>query len=326
MDSLKVFAAKIKSSPQLIRKTFASSAYDSYAKVSSGDILKGKYHEDWLHAEDSLKEGIHFYAKMLGSCPVYQAQGVGCTDEAVQKIVGDTKKIMSTTPSGGSLQKVLLTVTTRKLTIEDMLSKEKIIEIPIYRVSCCATDPNFTKVLAFVSRAHEGHDLTCHALLCSNFSMAQAMALTIADAFKMAFINYERAKVDKCHDGSRLAQYDLNQQGEAVVNKGFVEADTNPKTTMEDPLNAPIIQVTEGTSSLATEENLIKKMQALDLAVDSDSFDTEFTKLAESRSNPILFETPVRKRDFTGDVNYLMATEATAKELTMSKSTEDLLS
>lgn len=92
------------------------------------------------------------------------------------------------------------------------------------------------------------------------------MALTIADAFKMAFINYEKAKIDNCHDGSRLAQYDnkdLNQQGEAVVNKGFVEADTKPETTMEDPLNAPIIQVTEGTSSLATEKDLIKKMQAL---------------------------------------------------------------
>ena len=49
-------------------------------------------------------------------------------------------------------------------------------------------------------------------------------------------------------------------------------------------------------------------------------------RLAESRSNPILFETPVRKRDFAGDLNYLMATEATAKELTISKSTEDLLS
>lgn len=100
----------------------------------------------------------------------------------------------------------------------------------------------------------------------SCYLQAQAMALTIADAFKMAFINYEKAKVDKCHDGSRLAQYeskDLNQQGEAVVNKGFVEADTNPETTMEDPLNAPIIQVTEGTSSLATEKDLIKKMQAL---------------------------------------------------------------
>ena len=30
---------------------------------------------------------------------------------------------MGATPSGGSLQKVLLTVTTRKLTIEDMFSK-----------------------------------------------------------------------------------------------------------------------------------------------------------------------------------------------------------
>ena len=30
---------------------------------------------------------------MLGSCPVYQAQGVGCTDEAVQNIVADTKKV-----------------------------------------------------------------------------------------------------------------------------------------------------------------------------------------------------------------------------------------
>lgn len=42
MDSLKVFAAKVKSSPQIIRKTFASSAYDSYAKVSGEDKLKGK--------------------------------------------------------------------------------------------------------------------------------------------------------------------------------------------------------------------------------------------------------------------------------------------
>lgn len=31
---------------------------------------------------------------MLGSCPVYQAQGVGCTDEAVQQIVSNTKKVV----------------------------------------------------------------------------------------------------------------------------------------------------------------------------------------------------------------------------------------
>ena len=42
MDTLKVFAAKVKSSPQLIRKTFASSEHDSYWKVSQGDKLKGR--------------------------------------------------------------------------------------------------------------------------------------------------------------------------------------------------------------------------------------------------------------------------------------------
>ena len=34
-----------------------------------------------------------FLIQMLGSCPVDQAQGSGCTDEAVQKIVANTKKV-----------------------------------------------------------------------------------------------------------------------------------------------------------------------------------------------------------------------------------------
>lgn len=31
--------------------------------------------------------------QILGSCPVFQAQGSGCTDEAVQSIVANTKKV-----------------------------------------------------------------------------------------------------------------------------------------------------------------------------------------------------------------------------------------
>lgn len=30
---------------------------------------------------------------MLGSCPVFKAQGSGCTDEAVEQIVANTKKV-----------------------------------------------------------------------------------------------------------------------------------------------------------------------------------------------------------------------------------------
>ena len=36
---------------------------------------------------------ICFVVQMLGSCPVFKAQGSGCTDEAVQQIVANTKKV-----------------------------------------------------------------------------------------------------------------------------------------------------------------------------------------------------------------------------------------
>lgn len=42
MDSLKFMAAKVKHSPQVIRKTFASSQ-SPYAKVLEGEKSKGKY-------------------------------------------------------------------------------------------------------------------------------------------------------------------------------------------------------------------------------------------------------------------------------------------
>jgi len=46
-----------------------------------------------------LKEGIHFYVKMLGSCSVTRAQGTGCTDEAVHTTIGNTKKVCASPKS-----------------------------------------------------------------------------------------------------------------------------------------------------------------------------------------------------------------------------------
>ena len=42
MDSLKFVAAKVKHSPQVIRKTFSSS-HSQYAKVLEGEKSKGKW-------------------------------------------------------------------------------------------------------------------------------------------------------------------------------------------------------------------------------------------------------------------------------------------
>ncbi|XP_058949294.2 low density lipoprotein receptor adapter protein 1 [Pocillopora verrucosa] len=330
MNSLKTVAAKVKHSPQVIRKTFSGAGSPSpYAKVTEGEKSKGKHQEDWLHAEDSLKEGIYFYVKILGSCPVFQAQGSGCTDEAVQSIVANTKKTKNT-PASGSLQKVLITVSTRKLSIQDMISKERVMEIPIYRVSYCVADPTFPKVFAFICRSQGKQDLTCHAFLCSKPAMAQAMALTIADAFKLAYENHEKkaghGKPEKDHGSPRVSQdnKENTEQATSVIQNENVDIYATP-IPKENRVNTPKIHVSADSSSGIMDDSS-NKLQALDIAAKDDDFDAEFTKLAESRSSPILFETPVRRRDFFGDVNHLMATETTAKELMLSKSSEDLLS
>ncbi|XP_068698969.1 low density lipoprotein receptor adapter protein 1-like [Montipora foliosa] len=326
MDSLKTVAAKVKHSPQIIRKTFAN-PQKSYNKVTEGEKVKGKHQEDWLHAEDSLKEGIHFYVKMLGSCPVTRAQGSGCTDEAVQTIITNTKKAKNN-PGGGSLQKVLVTVSTRKLLIQDMVTKEKVMDIPIYRISYCVADPYYTKVFAFISREQGRRELNCYAFLCSKDSMAQAMALTIADAFKIAFECHARGKAANNEASSaveKAGNKGNSQQPVSVANNGSGDIYATPVKVKQPPADPPSIQVTDDyASAAAAVQDSGRKLEALDLAVDDDDFDAEFTKLAESRSNPNLFETPVRRRDFMDDVNYLMATEATAKQMMMSKSSEDL--
>lgn len=84
------------------------------------------------------------------------------------------------------------TITVFPLSLPISWTVDCIVFYSFFRVSCCATDPNFTQVLAFISRAHEGHDLTCYALLCSNFSMVihrytDFLAIIIS-SFLMAYL------------------------------------------------------------------------------------------------------------------------------------------
>ncbi|RMX39626.1 hypothetical protein pdam_00004030 [Pocillopora damicornis] len=292
MNSLKTVAAKVKHSPQVIRKTFSGAGSPSpYAKVTEGEKSKGKNQEDWLHAEDSLKEGIHFYVKVL-------------------------------------IQTYTLSFT--KNSQVHQFSNLFICVFLIISVSYCVADPTFPKVFAFICRSQGKQDLTCHAFLCSKPAMAQAMALTIADAFKLAYENHEKkaghGKPEKDHGSPRVSQdnKENTEQATSVIQNENVDIYATP-IPKENRVNTPKIHVSADSSSGIMDDSS-NKLQALDIAAKDDDFDAEFTKLAESRSSPILFETPVRRRDFFGDVNHLMATETTAKELMLSKSSEDLLS
>ena len=93
------------------------------------------------------------------------------------------------------------------------------------------------------------------------------MALTIADAFKLAYESHEKGKADKSHGSSRVAQNDNKentQQTKPVVNNGNIDAlYATPVKTKAPQSAAPTIQVSADPSSATAVEDSSKKMQAL---------------------------------------------------------------
>ncbi|XP_019714329.1 low density lipoprotein receptor adapter protein 1-B-like [Hippocampus comes] len=59
--------------------------------------------------------------------------------------------------------------------------------ISIYRISYCAVDKVHDRVFAFIAQNTLNGTLECHAYLCSKRKEAQAVALTVAQAFGVAF-------------------------------------------------------------------------------------------------------------------------------------------
>ncbi|XP_010217973.1 PREDICTED: low density lipoprotein receptor adapter protein 1-A-like [Tinamus guttatus] len=98
-------------------------------------------------------------------------------------------------------QKVILTVSPRGISLQDAETKELVENISIYRISYCTTDKLQNKVFAYVAQSQESGALECHAFLSPKKKIAQAVTLTVAQAFQMALDLWEAA-----HTGSRQEQ------------------------------------------------------------------------------------------------------------------------
>ncbi|XP_014801864.1 PREDICTED: uncharacterized protein LOC106890505 isoform X2 [Calidris pugnax] len=98
-------------------------------------------------------------------------------------------------------QKVILTVSPRGISLQDADTKEMVENISIYRISYCTTDKLQNKVFAYVAQSQESGALECHAFLSPKKKIAQAVTLTVAQAFQMALDLWEAA-----HAGSRQEQ------------------------------------------------------------------------------------------------------------------------
>ncbi|XP_010706310.1 low density lipoprotein receptor adapter protein 1-like isoform X7 [Meleagris gallopavo] len=157
------------------------------ARHGLGLCRRRKLPESWADMQEPLLEGMCFTLKYLGMTLVEKPKGEDMAAAAIRRIVAMARV------GARKFQKVILTVSPRGISLQDADTKEMVENISIYRISYCTTDKLQNKVFAYVAQSQESGALECHAFLSPKKKIAQAVTLTVAQAFQMALDLWEAA-------------------------------------------------------------------------------------------------------------------------------------
>ncbi|XP_059546742.1 low density lipoprotein receptor adapter protein 1 isoform X2 [Myotis daubentonii] len=252
MDALKSAGRALIRSPSLAKQSWG------------GGGRHRKLPENWTDTRETLLEGMLFNLKYLGMTLVEQPKGEEMSAAAVKRIVATAKA------SGKKLQKVTLKVSPRGIILTDGITSQLIENVSIYRISYCTADKMHGKVFAYIAQSQHNENLECHAFLCTKRKMAQAVTLTVAQAFKVAFEFWQVSK-EVVATGNLL---DLEEMAKAPLST--VSANT---TNVDEAPRPPALS----NSSVVWE---------LD-----DDLDEAFSRLAQSRTNPQVLDTGLTAQD-----------------------------
>ncbi|XP_056299595.1 low density lipoprotein receptor adapter protein 1a isoform X2 [Pseudoliparis swirei] len=178
MDALKSAGRAIVRSPSAAKQSWTSGRHR-------------KLPENWTDTREAVVEGVTFNLRRLGMTLVDQPKGEELSAAAVKRIVATTKA------GGKKPQKVALTVSPRGVVLHDGGGGQLLEDVSIYRISYCTVDKLHDKVFAYIAQTPVNGTLECHAYLCPKRKVAQAVALTVAQAFSVAFELWQVAKEEK---------------------------------------------------------------------------------------------------------------------------------
>nr|XP_014349168.1 PREDICTED: low density lipoprotein receptor adapter protein 1-like isoform X3 [Latimeria chalumnae] len=203
MDALKSAGRALIKSPSVARHTLGASRHETTCVWIDTASLSGfpdcprtsvnkELPENWTDTKETLLEGMVFSIKYLGMTLVEQPKGEEMATAAIRRIVSMARV------SAKKFQKVTLTVSPKGILINDSETNELVENVSIYRISYCTTDKAQDKVFAYVAQNQSNETLECHAFLCPKKKIAQAVTLTVAQAFRVALDLWEVAQEEKC--------------------------------------------------------------------------------------------------------------------------------
>ncbi|XP_057556701.1 low density lipoprotein receptor adapter protein 1 isoform X5 [Hippopotamus amphibius kiboko] len=234
MDALRSAGRALIRSPSLAKQSWG------------GGGRHRKLPENWTDTRETLLEGMLFSLKYLGMTLVEQPKGEELSAAAVKRIVATAKA------SGKKLQKVTLKVSPRGIILTDNITNQLIENVSIYRISYCTADKMHDKVFAYIAQSQHNENLECHAFLCTKRKMAQAVTLTVAQAFKVAFEFWQVSREEK------EKREKTSQDGGDVVDGGRRDSAPSLKSLvatgnlldLEETAKAPLSTVSANTTNV----------------------------------------------------------------------------
>ncbi|XP_006975721.1 low density lipoprotein receptor adapter protein 1 isoform X1 [Peromyscus maniculatus bairdii] len=279
MDALKSAGRALIRSPSLAKQSWAGGRHR-------------KLPENWTDTRETLLEGMVFSLKYLGMTLVERPKGEELSAAAVKRIVATAKA------SGKKLQKVTLKVSPRGIILTDSLTSQLIENVSIYRISYCTADKMHDKVFAYIAQSQHSESLECHAFLCTKRKVAQAVTLTVAQAFKVAFEFWQVSKEEK-EKREKANQEGGDASGTRCDGTSSLKSlvATGNLLDLEEVAKAPLSTVTANTNN--TDETLRPPVLGNNSVVWEldDGLDEAFSRLAQSRTNPQVLDTGLSAQD-----------------------------
>uniref|UniRef100_H3CV50 Low density lipoprotein receptor adaptor protein 1a n=1 Tax=Tetraodon nigroviridis TaxID=99883 RepID=H3CV50_TETNG len=203
--------------------------------------------------------------------------------------------------AGKKPQKVALKISPKGIVLYDSLTNKLLENVSIYRVSYCTVDKLHDKVFAYIAQNTLNGTLECHAYLCSKKKVAQAVALTVAQAFTVAFELWQEAKEEK---GKRVKSGSAGEassscHSERSNSSGSMkgtDVTTDNLLGLEDTVKA----VMEANGSLPEAQLNNRRRESLQNPAweTGDGLDEAFSRLARSRTNPQVLDAGLTPQDW----------------------------
>uniref|UniRef100_A0A3B4ZYT2 Low density lipoprotein receptor adapter protein 1-A-like n=1 Tax=Stegastes partitus TaxID=144197 RepID=A0A3B4ZYT2_9TELE len=280
MDALKSAGRAIIRSPSMAKQSWTAGRHR-------------KLPENWTDTRETILEGMTFNLRHLGMTLVDQPKGEELSAAAVKRIVATAKA------SGKKPQKVALKVSPQGIVLCDSSTNKLLENVSIYRISYCTVDKLHDKVFAYIAQNTLNGTLECHAYLCSKRKVAQAVALTVAQAFTVAFELWQVAK-----EGKMTNDMHTHQFTQALVFGGVVlSASETARVCSKSAL------IRQGRRYLVhrCSKQVLTCFCGVSLQLISflffffeieDGLDEAFSRLAVSRTNPQVLDIGVTPQDW----------------------------